>query len=342
MTNRRVTMQDIADACGLSRNTVSKVFNGRGNVPAATRTAILNKARELGYGAPAAETNAPSPSAKCIALFTSRIPVEYHFATLFFTSFTDQVSRAGYNLRMYEISPEEFRQKKLPNYFNIEETAGLVGIELFNSDYIDMMCGLGLPCVLIDGPDDMLLKLMKCDLVCMENLAGITAVTRQLIVTGARHIGFVGDPHHCGSFHERWMGYHRALDTAGLSVNEELCILEPDSASYGDTDWLSAQLERMPFIPEAFVCCNDYIALHLVTALKNRGLTIPGDVMVTGFDDIAQSAMMDPALTTVHIPGSDIGRIAASVLLRRIENPDLPYSRTNVITTPVWRRSSER
>lgn len=342
MTSRRITMQDIADACGLSRNTVSKVFNGRGNVPQSTKDAILKKARELGYGLPGSEIKpANQQSAKSIALLTTKIPVDYHFATVFFASFTDQVSRAGYTLRMYEISPEELKQKRLPDYFNIEETAGLIAIELFDRDYLDMMCSLGLPTVTIDGPSDALVNIMPCDFVSMENMAGISAVTNRLIEKGARRIGFVGDRYHCCSFLERWHGFYHAMLLAGLSVDRSACILEPDSPDYGDLEWLSQQLSKMPSIPDAFVCCNDYIALHLAEALKKRGLRIPEDIMLTGFDDIVQAAVMEPSLTTVHIPGTDIGRTAASVLIRRIENPTLPFSWTRVITTPVFRSTTK-
>lgn len=345
MTNKRVTMQDIADACGLSRNTVSKVFNGRGAVPQATKDMILQKAQELGYGMPATEptkTVKPSAAGKSIALLTRKIPVDYHFATYFFSAFTDQVCRAGYNLKMYEVSPDEMRLKRLPPHFSLEETAGLIGIELFDRDYMDMMCSIGLPTVFIDAPVHTLLRLMRCDFVSMENLAGMTAIMEKVISNGAKTIGFVGDREHCSSFYERWFGYTAAMDHAGLQLNKDVCILEPDSASYGDTDWLMEKLDQMPFIPDAFVCGNDFLALHLATALKKRGLSIPKDVMVTGFDDIPQSAMMDPALTTVHIPSTDIGRTATSVLLRRIVNPELPYSWTRIMTTPIWRESTER
>lgn len=344
MPNKRITMQDIADACGLSRNTVSKVFNQRGAVPQVTRDQILSKAQELGYGLPLA---APAPAkpaerGKSIALLTRKIPEGYHFATFFFTTFTDQVCRAGYNLKMFEISPEELAQKRLPNHLILAETAGLIGIELFDPEYLDMMCRLETPTLFIDGPTFSANRLMRCDFVTMENLAGISAVMDQLVEVGARSIGFVGDKDHCGSFHERWMGYCASLDHADIPLNREVCILAPDSASYSDVAWLQDRLNRMPFIPDAFVCANDFLALHLSAALKQRGLSIPKDVMIAGFDGLPQSALMEPPLTTVSIPGGDIGRIAADVLLRRIGNPDLPYSWTRVKTTPIWRESTSR
>ena len=340
MPPRRITMQDIADACGLSRNTVSKVFNGRGSVPQATRTLVIQKAKELGYGSPAAETSgSPSPGGS-IALLTRYLPRQLHYGTLFLSSFTDMISRAGYSLKIYEVSPEELKAKQLPPHFVSEQTAGIVGIELFGQEYLDMICGLGVPFVLTDTPAEAISNLMKCDCVTMENIAGIMAIIKRLADGGARRIGFVGDYNHCGSFRERWYGYHQGLLVNGLQFDEDFCICEPDSSPYDDSAWLLTRFDRMPSLPDAFVCANDYLAIPLLTALKKRGVSVPGDVMVTGFDGMPQSAFTDPPLTTVQIHGTEIGRLAAELLLNRIRIPAFPYSWTRVKSTPIWREST--
>ena len=341
MGNKRITMQDVADACGLSRNTVSKAFNGRGAVPASTRAFIMQKAAELGYGMPVQkELIAPRQAANSIALLTNNMPVDYHFGTFFVTVFTDQICRAGYTLTMFEISSEELRQKQIPPHFVLDQVAGIVAIELFDQPYLDMICGLGLPTIVIDSPSHALNSLMSCDFVSMENTASIISVTKRLAALGARRIGFVGDKEHCGSFFERWVGYQIGLENVGLKYEEQACILAPDSSPYNNMDWLIAQLEQMRQIPDAFVCANDYLAIHLMNALKKKGLAIPGDVMVTGFDGTSQSALVEPQLTTVQIPSIELGRMAADILLNRIHNPDLPYNWTRVRTTPVWRGST--
>ena len=92
-------------------------------------------------------------------------------------------------------------------------------------------------------------------------------------------------------------------------------------------------------MPDAFVCANDYLAIPLLLTLKKRGLSIPQDIMITGFDGTAQSAFTDPPLTTVTIHGTEIGRLAAELLLNRIRIPTLPFSWTHVKSTPVWRES---
>lgn len=343
MAFKRITMQDIADACGLSRNTVSKIFNGRGAVPEATRRMVLERAQELGYHHSIKEPDAIQDTSKQnIALFTSQMPTDYHFGTFFVPAFAEQLSRAGYTLMMYQLSPEDLRRRRLPEHVSLNRTAGILGIELFCKEYVDMLCGLGLPTIFIDTYSGAHPMLPKYDLVSMENIAASAALTRHVIAVGARQIGFVGDVDHCNSFHERWMGFRLALGAAHISLNKEICILDTDGPQYSDTSWLLEHLRAMHPIPDALICANDFIAIHVMAALKQLGISVPNRVMVTGFDGLPQSAVLDPSLTTAQIPSAEIGRIAAENLLKRIENPDRPFCCTYVKTTPIWRNSTLR
>lgn len=342
MQNRRITMQDIADACGLSRNTVSKAFNAHDSVPQATKDLIFQKARELGYGAPTVHQFIPDTTADAtIALFTSHLPSDYHFGTYFVTSFTNQISRAGYTLKLFEISADELNQKRLPPRFMTSQTAGIVGIELFDSDYINRICSLNLPTILIDSPAHAYEQLQQCDYVTMENTSSIISIVKHLYKCGARRIGFMGDIEHCGSFNERWIGFNYGLHAVNLVCEKDCCILDSDSSPYRNTDWMIDRLKRIPILPDAFVCANDYLAINLMTALKKMGISIPSGIMVTGFDGTAQSTLIEPSLTTVHIPSAEIGRIAANIMISRIQNPELPYFWTHVKTSPVWRGSTK-
>lgn len=338
MARKRITMQDIAQACGLSRNTVSKVFNDRGAVPEETRRLVLDKARELGY----AQLPAESGQGRSIALLTQHKLLSHNFGAFFITSFTDQISRAGYTLKMYEISRTEIREKRLPPHLDLEETAGILGIELFDRAYLESVCALGKPTVFVDGYPHAAESPINCDFVSMENLASETALVGRMIRSGAKTIGFVGDKNHCNSFYERWVGSCNALREAGLSVREDLSILAEDGEYYGDPAWLLRQLEALPEIPDGFACANDYLAIHLMTALKKLGLSVPGDVLVAGFDGSMEAAVVTPSLATARIPSAEIGRLAATLLVRRIAEPDFPYHWTYVKTTPIWGESINR
>lgn len=341
MAIKKVTMQEIADACGLSRNTVSKVFNGRGGVPEATRKKVLRTARELGYHHRPEEAAGPGGSnGGNIAVLTQHKLLSHNFGAFFITSFTDQISRYGYTIKMYELSPGEIAEKKLPPHLDLDRTDGLLGIELFDRPYIDMLCALRKPLVFVDGYARINRLPIRCDFVSMENIASESALVRRMIAAGARRIGFVGDAEHCNSFYERWAGFCAAMGEAGLPVDRALCILEEDGPFYGDPDWLLEKLSAMPALPDGFACANDYLAIRLMTALKRMGLSPPADVMLTGFDGSMEAAVIEPSLTTAQIPCAEIGRLAAALLSERIHAPDGSFRWTYVKTTPVWGRST--
>lgn len=343
MAIKRITMQDLADACNLSRNTISKVFNGRGNVPETTRNMILQKAQELGYYQVSGEVMSKTEiHNQNIALITNKMPADYHFGTLLIPAFTERLSRFGYTLTMYEISAEELHQNTLPPHMLLDQTAGILSIELFAKDYLDMLCGLNLPFIAVDAYMGINTSLLNYDFISMENTASTFSLTSHMISAGAKNLGFIGDAYHCNSFFERWKGFCSALENAGLVLDKRFCILSSDMSPYSNAEWLMEQINQMPTIPDAFVCANDYLAVHLITTLKQHGISIPEDVMVAGFDDTPQSAFIEPSLTTAQIPSTYIGRLAADMLLDRIENPEQPFRSIYVKTTPLFRNSTSR
>lgn len=290
MPEKRITMQDIADACGLSRNTVSKVFNGRGAVPEATRHEVLKKAQELNYRQIPGGSNQPKPPvSRSIAIFTMAMPSSSHYGSLFISSFANQLTRVGYNILMYEITREDVQNKRLPTGFVLEQAAGILGIELFDRTYSDFVCSLGLPAIFADTYALADFSIMGADVISMENSTSIIRMVDTLISTGITKFGFVGDYTHCNSFYERWNGFRNALDRAELPLYRDRCILADDHEPYDDIDWILAQLNLMPDLPEAFLCANDYLAIRLMRALKKKGLAIPEDIMVVGFDNSPES-----------------------------------------------------
>ena len=110
MATKKITMQDIAAACGLSRNTVSKVFNDRGSVPEVTRQQVLTMARQMGYRQLTVPENTPAPQGRSIALLTLCMPGRNHYGSNFISSFANRMSRAGYTLNA-TIWPQTSRKR---------------------------------------------------------------------------------------------------------------------------------------------------------------------------------------------------------------------------------------
>lgn len=341
MSKEKVTIQDIADSLGLSRLTVSKALNGNDAIPEATRNRVIEKAIKLKYKQFAFMNTESMVTKKPgnIALLTRNMPNSSHFGSLMLSGLERKVSAEGYNLSIHIIRETEIEELTLPNNFDIKNVDGIICIELFDKKYIQLISSLEIPTIFIDFISDTLYPELNADIILMENERSTYLITKKLIDTGITDIGFVGDYVHCKSFNERWVGFNKALNDSKLNVNLSSCILEDDSCPYGDFDWMTGQIEKIKKLPSAFVCANDFIAISVMKALKGKGIKIPEEIAICGFDDSPESRIVDPHLTTVHIFNNDMGILAAEMLLSRLKNPSKPYQITHVKTEPVFRAS---
>jgi LacI family transcriptional regulator len=351
MTTDKITMQEVADALGLSRNTVSKALNDNPRIPKATRETIIRKATQMGYKHHALIEQPPVSTGGTIAFFTSQksnreglffnsMPDKNHFGSRFLSGFTERMSVHGYTLTIYILRPEDIASCVAPANFELDKISGILCIELFDETYCNFIYTMQKPTLFSDSyvfsPDDPL----KADIVMMENSKSTAAMVMHMMDKGKRTVGFIGDYHHCQSFFERWEGYNHALRRNSVELESRYCILESDDKSYGDSVWLLEKLRAMGELPDAFMCANDYIATSILEALKKMGKSIPEDILVAGFDDAAESAFLSPPLSTVHIPSYEMGIIAADTMLRRIQMPDLPFISSYIQTKLVLREST--
>ncbi|MBR6377739.1 MAG: LacI family DNA-binding transcriptional regulator [Oscillospiraceae bacterium] len=336
----KVTIQDIADALGISRNTVSKAMNNAPGLAEATRERILQKATEMGYkqfsyvqslrlaaenaqkaaDALAQEAEQP-PQFREVALLTSFHLTGSHFASLMLDRLQQELHQMGFQLNTYHVSREELRNGTLPSGFRPDQVSAVVCIEMFDWDYDRMLCDLGLPILFVDGPACPDGRSLPADLLLMDNTTGLTQLLRELLAKGVRRIGFLGDYLHCQSFYERYLAYRTALLLAGVPA-EERFLLRTDSPR--DVYDKLAALEELP---ELFICANDFVAYDALQALRKLGKAVPEDVMLCGFDDAPESRMVVPALTTVHIHTQIMAFSAAQLLITRIREPSLDYCR---------------
>lgn len=337
---KKITIQDIADALGLSRNTVSKALNNTGVLAEDTRQKILEKAAEMGYRR-VIYISEPSPSEKGevkeLALITQNMPYGSHFGTYALNTFQERMSKNNYRLSMFPVRDTEIASLSLPMGFNKEKTAGIICLELFDPEYIEMLNTLNIPLLFLDTAADTDMTRIKADFLLMENHLSMFNLIDTLIQNGCRRFAFAGNPEHCRSFSERYQGFIHAL-----SVNK----LEPCNSQFTgrtvftDRQTLEEAIRRTLQLPEVFVCANDFVAIDLIRALKKCGVNIPDDVKVTGFDNSTESRIIEPHLTTVDIPSSQIGYLAADMLLSRINEPEMPYRITHVRTTLKFRAST--
>ncbi|MEC0370651.1 LacI family DNA-binding transcriptional regulator [Paenibacillus chibensis] len=337
----KVTIQDIADALGISRNTASKALNGSDSIPSETRNKVIKKAIELKYKQFAyMETdNLLAKNPGNIALLTANMPSSSHFGSRLISGLEKRISAEGYNLSIHIVRDFERSAQQLPNNFETSKVDGIICIELFDKEYTQKITSLGLPTIFIDCAADMFYPDLEADLLLMENEHSTYFMTRKLIESGCSSLGFIGDYNHCKSFNERWAGFNRALTEAGLPLDLDQCILNPDKEFISEADWMDKRLAQITDLPAAFVCANDFIAVNVMKSLKNKNVSIPEDIAVVGFDNAPESRIVEPHLTTVHIFSDEMGITAADMLLSRIQEPSQPHQVTHIQTKPIFRES---
>lgn len=351
----RVTIQDIADALGLSRNTVSKAINNTGLLADATRERILKKAIDMGYKQFSYVTisdlnnrkSEPEPVLVSmpmeIALFSVGYIENSHFSSVMLDNFQWELSQLGYSFTVHRINRKEVKSLRLPNHYNMEKTAGIICVEMFDRKYSNMLCSLGTPILFVDSPVVGIGDTLQADCLYMENKANIHSFIREMVSRGKKRIGFIGEYLHCQSFFERYMGYREALTLLGLPCPEEYCITDnSENGVSGKTyqQHLMNRIESMHVLPDIFICANDFVALDLLQAFKKLGISVPKDVWLCGFDDSPESKVVTPSLTTIHIHSRIMGFSAVYLLMSRIKEPSLNYRIMHTETTLIYREST--
>lgn len=348
----RVTIQDIADALGVSRNTVSKAINNTGVLADATREKVLQKAMEMGYKqfsyinvTGAVRKAPPETSAGEIALFFTGFIGNSHFSSTMLDKFQRELSQMGYSLTMHRISPEMTDARQLPSSYRREQTAGIVCIEIFDRGYAELLCDLDTPILFVDTPVIGLGEPLRADCLYMENQSGIYRFVQEMLRRGKKRIGFIGEYLHCQSFFERYMGYRNALYLLGLPCEEKWCftgnkagIRMPDSRDY--QEYLEECLRSTDSLPDVFVCANDFVALDVLQVFKRLDIAVPDDVWLCGFDDSPESKLVTPPLTTIHIHSQILGFSAVHLLISRIKEPSLNFRTMHTETRLIYREST--
>ena len=200
----KVTIQDIANELQLSRNTVSKAINNTGVLADATREKILRKAAEMGYKQfaylplfqeDAAKTAGPFilPSDKReIAMLTTRFLNSSHFSSTMLDRFQSEIDHLHSGMTIHRISPIELKEKRLPSSLNIQRTAGIICIEVFDYDYAQMLCDLDVPLLFVDTPVMDMRPPLKADRLYMENRIEVQNAVAHMVQRGKKRISFAG------------------------------------------------------------------------------------------------------------------------------------------------------
>jgi DNA-binding LacI/PurR family transcriptional regulator len=303
-----VSIKDIARAAQVSHSTVSRALRDSPLVNPETRALIHKIAAEKGY----------TVSAVARSLVTRRTHTIGVVVTSIADPFVGEVVGGieefaigrQYSVILATCHADAEREQRAVRSFQERRVDGiLVTASRVGALYLPMLKEMQVPIVLINNqhPGEFVHH------VSIDNPAGARAVTSHLLELGHRRVGYIGDRFGLHSDEERFAGYRETLDGAGIPVDPELVVYGESTPESGRNAMNELLGRSDP--PTAVFCYNDMSAYGAMRAARDRGIRVPEDLSIAGFDDLYLSSYSDPPLTTFRQPKHEMGCDAAEILL---------------------------
>ncbi|HEX9036026.1 MAG TPA: LacI family DNA-binding transcriptional regulator [Ktedonobacterales bacterium] len=319
---KKATIDDIARLAGVSRGTVSRVLNRRPDVDRETRARVLRVIEEQGYAPSIAAAGLAGGRARLIGAI---VPVfTWPILADLVRGITNALKQSSYELVLYTFDDEDLtrdRSDVLNRLLATRLTAGLLAIypgALFSAQLTELYAQ-GVPVVIIDDQRAQVTPWVRAD-----DASGAREAVRHLTQLGHRRIAHIQGPSEYLVSLDRHAGYLRALEEAGIA---------PDPALIREGDFLpqsgyarALELFDLPSEtrPTAIFASADQMAYGVLRAAEERGIALPRDIALVGYDDDAPSAHVLPPLTTVHQPSYEMGQEGIALLLKLLAATEEP------------------
>ena len=335
---KRPSMQDVATLAGVSRTTASFVINNveDAGIPQDTRLRVWDAVKQLGYRPNAIAQGLRSAKTHTIGFISDEVATS-PFAGEIIHGAQDRawedeklllLINTGGNRTMKQLAAETLLQRQVEGVIY----ATMYHREVHPPESIRQVPTVLLDCFVADG---------TLPSIVPDEVSGGSRATSLLLERGHRRIGFINDSNPVAASVGRLEGYKQALAAHNVPFDESL-VFAGESIARGGYE-CAMQLMKLPDRPTALFCFNDRMAMGAYDALRNLGLSIPGDVAVVGFDNQEViAASLYPALTTMELPHYQMGRWAVDELLRLLAQGE-PDSETPVrykIDCPLISRDS--
>ena len=307
---RPVTLRDVAREAGTSASTASRALSGRGYVSSDVRARLLAAAERLGYVANASARTLKQQTSRTVGVVVSVL--EDPFYAELASGVEETLRAANYQMVLISDNSDSAQEIAGARTFLAMRAAGVI-VTPVGSKAAELLARNGIPVVEVDRQ----LARVDCDAVVIDNEGGAREATEHLLALGHRRIGLLVAKTDWTSDAGRLRGYRAAFAAAGIPVDERLVMAIEFGAP--DTDHRIASL--IDDGPTAIFAANNMLAERAWRVIRRRGLRLAADISLVGFDDVPWMEMVDPGITTVAQPTIEIGRWAASLLLRRAEDP---------------------
>jgi LacI family transcriptional regulator len=330
----RVTIREVAEEAGVSIATVSRVLNGRADVSPETRELVSGVIRARGY---TANRSARHLSAGRTGLIGVLVPLVY---PAYFSSILSGAAEALHeqDLRLV-LSPTDHQHDRevtlLDRLMHGLTDGALIVLPEESNEELTRLLDQGYRFVVVDPLEPLDERIPS---VSAAHTSGADQAMQHLLGLGHRRIAAITGPSGWVATEDRRRGYHAALATAGILPDPELEV-ESDFEIDGGLRAAETLLD-LAEPPTAIFAFNDNHAIGVLQAARARGLRVPEDLSVVGFDDVEHATIVTPTLTTVRQPLAEMGRTAVSLLVRLLEEQRFETLHVELATRLVVREST--
>lgn len=306
------TIYDVAKEAGVSIATVSKVINQTGRIGEKTRKKVHKVMEELNYQPSVVASALTGKNTYTIGLLVPDLANPF-FAEVA-RSVEDRGRELGYSLVMCSTDHDPDKEIQYLTVLRQKQVDGIIlGTGFRHNGELKGLIEQQIPVALIAREEPEL----AVDTVLVDDFNGGYMATSHLVGLGHRRIAVIAEDLNVASSRERVRGYRRALDERGIHYNEQLVLISDFTVADGKR--LTGQLLDSEDPPTAVYACNDLLAIGAMQAATERGLHIPNDLSIVGFDDTLLATITNPALTTVAQPIHEMGRQVMDLLIQEVE-----------------------
>ena len=308
------TMRDLGRVAGVAPITVSRALRGDASVLPETRQAVLKAAKALGYVQNHAARAFSKRGSKLIALIVPNVSNSVFAETI--DGLTDFLNPIGFSLSIgYSGYSREKEERLVRTLLGYNPDGRILTGFTHTKATRALLAKAGIPVVEMwnvgEKPIDMA--------VGFSNFQAARAMTRYLIERGHKRIYYAGGTQVDNDrTRAREAGYREALASASMKIDEKAVVSLPMEFTSGCE--LARDICTRNRRPDAIFIASDIIASGFVLECRRLGIRVPRDIAVAGFDNTALSGIMDPPLTTVHVPRREIGEVSGQMLLQRLQD----------------------
>jgi DNA-binding LacI/PurR family transcriptional regulator len=327
MADKTVRSKDIAKKLGVSPATFSLVINNKPGVSPRTRELILNKVNSMGYSHLIKKENAAPLTNESICFVVYKRHGRFLDETPFFFMLMESIGEAsrrlGYNINFLTIEWNQM-EEQLRHLKSMNVKGAIIMATEMEEDDVHGLLSLDMPFILLDND----FPRLAVHSLAIDNRLGTFQAVKHLVDMGHRQIGYLqSNELRIKRFQERYDGFLSALAHFNLELDPKHHF-RLDYCEEGSYQDMKTSLCGVSSFPSAFFTDDDTIASGAIKALMEKGLSVPQDVSIIGFNDRPLCEKTSPPLTTIRVPRQTFGTLAVELLLKRIEsfrNPNGNY-----------------